>query len=43
VNNLMQHTYTWSTWEKAKWCSAFLLSGLALGAITIAIADWFLR
>lgn len=30
-------THTWSRWERAKWCAAWLLTGLALGAILTAV------
>jgi hypothetical protein len=43
VGDQIQHTATWSAWDKAKWASAFLLCGLAIGAIATAIADWCMR
>jgi hypothetical protein len=30
-------------WEMARWCAAFLLTGLALGAATIAVIDYLIH
>lgn len=33
------HTHTWSHWEQIKWAGAWLLTGCALGAITVGIVN----
>jgi hypothetical protein len=39
----IERTYSPTAWEQTKWIAAFLLTGLALGAITIACIDWCMR
>jgi hypothetical protein len=32
----IEHAHKPSAWDRAKWCAAFFLSGLAIGAIATA-------
>ena len=34
-------TATPTAWERARWCAAFLLTGLALGAIVVAVVNYY--
>ena len=37
----VERTATWSRWDRAKWAAAFLLTGLALGAVICAVVNYF--
>jgi hypothetical protein len=37
----IQHTHKPSAWDRAKWVAAFLMTGLALGAVITAIINHY--
>jgi hypothetical protein len=40
-SNAIEHAASWSAWERAKWAAAFLLTGLAGGAVIVAVVNAF--
>lgn len=38
----VQLTATPSAWQRGKWCAAFLLTGLAGGAVIVAVINYFI-
>ena len=39
----IEHAHKPSRWDRAKWVAAFLLTGLALGAVIVAVVNYAIK